>query len=377
MINKKHNNKGSAFAIVIIAMALFLTIMFIVSFQTNYQIKTSSNLYMDMQQKYLSESGIDKVIADISSGIESELKGIKTVYSYNSISTYSDVKDPHEGHEPVRLDMNEIRNISNNIVSNNIYNGSNGLGQIYNDLYNMNLGNGGISLKNNLYNDINQLRDNIWSNLGSSQNSFIFELSDYVHYNNIKDRNDLGYQTRVNEIGLYIDGKIKEILKIQQDLNKLYDNTENKNDNLKNQIESIQNKLENVKYYLEEVKCKLGIKITGNTGEDDNDSSDSSDSSNSSETITININIPHYKFPNESTYKLDGYETKGLSIPVTINYINGSISSVDPITVDNIISIGYKDNKEYKISANITFNIGKEGNVYRVLSYKVNDWEKI
>lgn len=366
MVNKKFNNKGSTFTIVIIAMALFMTIMFIVSFQTNYQIKTSSRLYIDMQQKYLAESGIDKVIADISSDIESEIKSINKSYSYNGVSIYSDWKYSHIGHESINfkqsLDLicQDIKNISNNIVSPYIYSGGDALNSIENDLFNMNLGNGGISLKNNLDKEVNQLRENIWSKLGSNGNSLISDLAKYVNKNNVDDINDSGYQTEVNKIGLDIDDKIEEISYIQKKLNELYINCDNKNENLTKKIDELQNKFESVKYYLEEVKCKLGINTTGNTT-----------------TSTININIPNYKFPNESTYKSDGYETQELNIPVTINYTNGSISSVEPITVDNIISIGYKDNKEYKMSANITFNIGKENNTYRVISYKVNKWKKI
>lgn len=355
MVNKKFNNKGSTFTIVIIAMALFMTIMFIVSFQTNHQIKTSSRLYIDMQQKYLAESGVDKVIADISSSIESGIKNISTSYSYNEVSTYSNLQYSHEGHIPVDLKKNKINEIWSNFISNYIFNG---LERISNDLLNMNLGNGGITLKNNLHEDIKQLAKEINNKIGSEGDVLISKLADYVNDNKITDRNDKGYQDRVNVIGSYIDKKIEEISNIQQKLNELYINSENKNENLTNAIDTTQNKFKDVKYYLEEIKCKLGIKMTGNT-------------------TTININIPNYKFPNESTYKLDGYETQELNIPVTINYTNGSISSVEPITVDNIISIGYKDNKEYKMSANITFNIGKENNTYRVISYKVNKWEKI
>lgn len=375
MINKKFNNKGSAFTIVIIAMALSLMIMFIVSFQINYQINTNSKHYMDMQQKYLAESGIDKVIADISSTIESEIKNTKTSYSYNSISTYSEDKYSHKGHEPIDFtkDMESIYraiiNMPNHIVSDYIYNGENGLDKIKNILLQLNQPNTNLTLSNNLNNDVEKLRTDTWNKLGSDGNSYICQLGEYVKANNIHDINDSEYQKRVSKIGIYIDDKIKEVLTIQQKLNELYIKSNNKNESLEKKVNELQNKFESVKYYLEEIKCKLGIKITGSAEDGDNNSSPSSQ--------TITINIPNYKFPNESTYKSDGYETQELNIPVTINYTNGSISSVEPITVDNIISIGYKDNKEYKMSANITFNIGKENNTYRVISYKVNKWKKI
>lgn len=273
---------------------------------------------------------------------------------------YDDEKN-HTNHKPVDLEMNKIRDISNQIVSNNIYNGGNGLGQIYNDLFNLDQGNGGIKLENELYKHIEVLRNDIWLYLGTGGSSLIFELSDYVNNNKITDRKNEGYQTRVNKIGTYIDKQIEKLIYIETEFDKLYIESKDNSDILKNKIIEIKKKIESVKYYLYEVKCKLGIYNT-------------QESTTTQSTITINL--PGYKYPNESTYRLNGYERNNLTIPVIINYNGTSISSVESVTVDNIKTIGYKENNEYKMKASITFNVGKQDGTYKVISYKINTWEK-
>ena len=284
---------------------------------------------------------------------------------YYSLNYIHELDVYHPEHLPADLEMNAIKRISNSIVSDNIYNGSKGLGQIHNDLFNLNQGNGGIKLSNSLFNDINTIRDNIWLQLGSGGASKIDELANYVHYNNIKDRNNEEFQKRVKDISDYIDTQVSKLVNIQVKLDEEYVNISSPPTNLTDKIKEIQTKIESVKYYLFEVKCKLGahgnlIPEGGNPPTTDG---------NLPNSLTINS----YKFPNESKYTIEGYERMGLNIPININYNSlGVVDSIDPTTI-NIQSIGYKDNKSYNVKAEVTFNISKQG---EVSSYRINKWEK-
>lgn len=66
----KNDNKGSAFVIVIVALALITTFIGFIYFQTNNQIKSNQNSLVNVDAKYASEAGIESTISKIIEQIE-------------------------------------------------------------------------------------------------------------------------------------------------------------------------------------------------------------------------------------------------------------------------------------------------------------------
>lgn len=147
---------------------------------------------------------------------------------------------------------------------------------------------------------------------------------------------------------------------------------------INNQIQSSSKHYENQeRKYLAESGLEKTIADISNEIEvrlNDDDYNGDNDEENKREII---INIPSYKYPNETIYKISGYERKNISIPIKVNYKNSEIVSINPSKVEfqGIRSIGYKNSKVYKVEADITFNIGKSYGEYKVISYNIDKWE--
>lgn len=76
-IIKVKENKGSAMILAVLSMALISIFIGIVINQSINKIKSTNSRTIDIESKYMSESGIDMVIADIKYQIKEQIEGLK------------------------------------------------------------------------------------------------------------------------------------------------------------------------------------------------------------------------------------------------------------------------------------------------------------
>lgn len=88
---KLQNNKGNAFTIVIIVLALFTIFIGTIFMQINNQIKSNKNTLENINSKYAAESGIEAMALKIINQIERKVKtSTESVSSYNIYKTVQD-----------------------------------------------------------------------------------------------------------------------------------------------------------------------------------------------------------------------------------------------------------------------------------------------
>ncbi len=91
------NNKGNAFTIVIIALALFTIFIGTIFMQINNQIKSNKNTQESISAKYASEAGIEDVAFKVINQIESKVNlltrvKLSNVQSKSMYDEFADVK---------------------------------------------------------------------------------------------------------------------------------------------------------------------------------------------------------------------------------------------------------------------------------------------
>lgn len=89
---KKNNNRGSAFILVIVALALITIFTSTIFMQINHQIKNNYDLLINVNTKYAAEAGIENTISKLIEQIESKVNTyLQSSDKLSSVFSESDI----------------------------------------------------------------------------------------------------------------------------------------------------------------------------------------------------------------------------------------------------------------------------------------------
>lgn len=258
---KLQNNKGNAFAIVIIVLALSTIFIGTIFMQINNQIKSNKNTLENINSKYAAESGIEKMALKIVNQIESKVNtSTKSITSFSIDKTVEDQfatskKSLISSYNRI-TELNKKYNIFNDYLTSmhNIIVNSYTQAEINNFIKDM------INLKVDLvilvtksdYNKNDEVKSEIYKSLDDIDSALInIYTSDYMHDNHESAKINSGSYGNDNKYILWGDttqynpetGKNEIIKGIESTFIKI-DQNENSNQSYK--LESITNYYSNV-----------------------------------------------------------------------------------------------------------------------------------